>query len=94
MKTPDSPDVTKLPDAPSGVSCSDLLEALRRWRYFEKRHALIVLGELGGDRESAERAYIRALHELRIVADRVIASNDRTELSARVTPTAHNNPKI
>lgn len=56
------------------VASSELLEALRRWRYFEKRHAATVLGELDIDLERAQMASDRALHILRIEADKFIKS--------------------
>jgi hypothetical protein len=61
------------------VGSSELLEALRRWRYFEKRHAAVVLGEIDIDAQQAKEVSDRALHQLRIVADRAItqASNDK-----------------
>lgn len=54
------------------VCSRELLEALRRWRYFEKKHAAAVLGELDVDETDAEHMSERALHQLRIVADKVI----------------------
>ncbi len=50
----------------------DLLAALEKWRRYEKRHAMMVLGEMPSTfehRTAAKENADRALHEVRKVAN-------------------------
>lgn len=55
---------------------TSLLEALKAWRKAEKQHALMVLGELGGDIDKARDDAERKLHAVRIEADKIEAMSN------------------
>lgn len=52
------------------VNKGRLVEAAKEWRKAEKRHALMELGELGGDSGEAKSIAERKLHAVRIAADK------------------------
>jgi len=48
-----------------------LAAVAKEWRKAEKRHALIVIGELNGDAAAVKLEADKALHLLRIAADKL-----------------------
>ena len=60
-------------DCAPSAGWASLVEAVKAWRKAEKRHALMVLGELGGDADEAKDIADRKLHAVRIEAEKIEA---------------------
>ena len=69
-RQPVTPEVEGVKALASATGWASLVEAAKEWRKAEKRHALMELGELGGDSNKAKSIAERKLHAVRIAADK------------------------
>lgn len=69
-RKPAPPETETVKALASATGWASLVEAAKEWRKAEKRHALMELGELGGDSDGAKSIAERKLHAVRIAADK------------------------